>query len=58
MSHAALYRIHEHQNNSKLAAKHAQLLERLGGEEVVDSAWLETIDKCIKRLKKPILEEE
>ncbi|MDP6906614.1 MAG: hypothetical protein QF440_04280 [Candidatus Thalassarchaeaceae archaeon] len=58
MSHAALYRIHEHQNNPKLAAKHAQLLERLGGEEVVDSAWLETIDKCIKRLKKPILEEE
>ena len=58
MSHAALVRIHNSQGNSRAASKHAELLERLGGEDSVEAEWLAKIDSCLKRLKLPILEVE
>ena len=58
MSHAALVRIHNSQGNSRAASKHAELLERLGGEDSVDVEWLAEIDSCVKRLSKPIIESE
>jgi len=58
MSHAALVRIHNSQGNSRAASKHAELLERLGGEDSVEAEWLAKIDSCIKRLSKPIFESE
>ncbi|MCS5536274.1 MAG: hypothetical protein NZ802_10505 [Candidatus Poseidoniales archaeon] len=58
MSHAALVRIHNSQGNSRAASKHAELLERLGGEDSVEAEWLAKIDSCIKRLSKPIIESE
>ena len=58
MSHAALVRIHNSQGNSRAASKHAELLERLGGEDSVEAEWLAKIDSCLKRLKHPILEVE
>ena len=58
MSHAALVRIHNSQGNSRAASKHAELLERLGGEDSVEGEWLAKIDSCIKRLSKPIFESE
>ena len=57
MSHAALVRIHNSQGNSRAASKHAELLERLGGEDSVEAEWLAKIDSCLKK-KHPILEEE
>ena len=58
MSHAALVRIHNSQGNSLAASKHAELLERLGGEGSVEAEWLAKIDSCVKRLSKPIIEAE
>jgi hypothetical protein len=58
MSHSALVRIHKFQGNSKAEKKHADLLERLGGEESVEKAWLDKVDSCLKRLNAPISEEE
>ena len=58
MSHSALVRIHRFQGNSKVEKKHADLLERLGGEESVEKAWLEKVDSCLKRLNAPVTEEE
>ena len=58
MSHVALVRIHNFQNNSAAASKHAELLERLGGEESVEGEWIAKIDSCLKRLNKPIFESE
>ena len=58
MSHAALVRIHNSQGNSRAASKHAELLERLGGEDSVEAEWLAKIDSCLKKLKHPILEVE
>jgi L-lactate permease len=58
MSHAALIRIHEYKGNITAVAKHSKLLEQHGGEEIVDSAWIEKIDSCIKRLSAPIIESE
>ena len=58
MSHAALIRIHDYAGNSTAAAKHAKLLEQHGGEDIVDTAWLEKIDSCLKRLNSPIIESE
>ncbi len=46
------------QGNSEAAAKHAELLERLGGEESVEAEWIAKIDSCLKRLSKPIFESE
>jgi|TARA_B100001146_G_scaffold70525_1_gene62350 hypothetical protein len=58
MSHVALVRIHNFQGNSAAASKHAELLERLGGEESVEGEWIAKIDSCLKRLSKPIFESE
>ena len=58
MSHAALVRIHNSQGNPLAASKHAELLERLGGEGSVEAEWLAKIDSCVKRLSKPIIEAE
>ena len=58
MSHVALARINDFQGNSEAAAKHAELLERLGGEESVEAEWIAKIDSCLKRLSKPIFESE
>ena len=58
MSHAALVRIHSSQGNPRAASKHAELLERLGGEGSVEAEWLAKIDSCVKRLSKPIIESE
>jgi hypothetical protein len=58
MSHIALVRIHSFQGNSMAASKHAELLERLGGEESVEGEWVAKIDSCLKRLSKPIFESE
>jgi hypothetical protein len=58
MSHSALVRIHRFQGNSKAEKKHADLLERLGGEDSVEKAWLEKVDSCLKRLNTPFTEEE
>ena len=58
MSHAALVRIHSFQGNAKAASKHAELLERLGGEDSIEDAWLKKIDSCLKRLSSPITESE
>ena len=58
MSHAALIRIHEYKGNITAVVKHSKLLEQHGGEEIVDSAWIEKIDSCIKRLSAPIIESE
>lgn len=58
MSHVALVRIHNFQGNSAAASKHAELLERLGGEESVEGEWIAKIDSCLKRLSKPVFESE
>ena len=58
MSHVALIRIHESQGNQTEAAKHSEMLERLGGIEIVETAWIEKIDSCLKRLSQPISESE
>jgi len=58
MSHVALIRIHDFKGNSQAASKHAELLERLGGEESVEAEWIAKVDSCLKRLSKPIIESE
>ena len=58
MSHSALIRIHEFKGNHKAADKHRNLLERLGGEEGIEDAWLEKIDRCLARLAQTHTEEE
>ena len=58
MSHVALIRIHDFKGNSQAASKHAELLERLGGEESVEAEWIAKVDSCLKRLGKPIIESE
>ena len=58
MSHSALVRIHRFQGNSKAEKKHSDLLERFGGEDSVEKAWLEKVDSCLKRLNTPFTEEE
>ena len=58
MSHAALVRIHERRGEVKAAAKHADLLSRLGGEEAVDPAWISRVDSCLRGLRAPIRESE
>ena len=58
MSHAALIRIHEFDGNYGSATKHAEMLERLGGMDIVDNAWLAKIDSCLKRLSRPVFESE
>ena len=58
MSHAALIRIHEFKGNTEAAEKHRHLLERLGGQEGIEDAWLEKIDACLSRLSRSQSEEE
>jgi hypothetical protein len=58
MSHAALIQIHEYCGNVTAAAKHSEMLERLGGIDTVDKAWLAKIESCLKGLSKPIIESE
>ncbi|MBJ83988.1 MAG: hypothetical protein CMB52_00505 [Euryarchaeota archaeon] len=58
MSHSALIRIHEYNGNQSAAQKHRNQLERLGGENIVEGAWLSKIDACLTRLGKRDSEEE
>ena len=58
MSHSALIRIHEFKGNTGAAEKHRNLLERLGGEDGIEDAWLEKIDACLSRLSQSQSEEE
>ncbi len=58
MSHAALVRIHDFRGDSAASAKHSEMLERLGGIDIVDASWLTKIDSCLKRLNLPITESE
>ena len=58
MSHSALIRIHEFKGNTEAAEKHRHLLERLGGQEGIEDAWLEKIDACLSRLSRSQSEEE
>jgi hypothetical protein len=58
MSHAALLRLHELNGDVKAAAHHAERLERLGGEEAVDSAWIRRVEACLRRLHHPNAESE
>lgn len=58
MSHSALIRIHEFKGNTEAAEKHRHLLERLGGEDGIEDAWLEKIDACLSRLSGSQSEEE
>ena len=58
MSHSALIRIHEFKGNTEAAEKHRNLLERLGGQEGIEDAWLEKIDACLSRLSRSQSEEE
>lgn len=58
MSHSALIRIHEFKGNTEAAEKHRHLLERLGGEDGIEDAWLEKIDACLSRLSRSQSEEE
>ena len=58
MSHSALIRIHEFKGNTEAAGKHRNLLERLGGQEGIEDAWLEKIDACLSRLSRSQSEEE
>ena len=58
MSHSALIRIHEFKGNTEAAEKHRHLLERLGGEDGIEDAWLEKIDACLFRLSRSQSEEE
>ncbi|MEC7703712.1 MAG: hypothetical protein VX906_00530 [Candidatus Thermoplasmatota archaeon] len=51
MSHAALAKIHAFKGDLVSAKKHTELLERLGGEDSVEQAWLDQIDSCLNRLK-------
>jgi hypothetical protein len=51
MSHAALAKIHTFKGDLVSAKKHTELLERLGGEDSVEQAWLDQIDSCLNRLK-------
>ena len=58
MSHAALVRIHEMRGETTAAAHHAERLERLGGEDSVNNAWIQKVESCIKRLRVLISESE
>jgi MFS family permease len=58
MSHAALVRIHDFKGNPSASAKHSEMLERLGGIEIVDDSWLTKIDSCLKRLSQSVTESE
>jgi len=58
MSHSALIRIHEFKGNTEATEKHRHLLERLGGEDGIEDAWLEKIDACLSRLSRSQSEEE
>tara|TARA_Y100001934_G_scaffold272979_1_gene362332 strand:+ start:785 stop:1399 length:615 start_codon:yes stop_codon:yes gene_type:complete len=58
MSHSALIRIHQFKGNTEAAEKHRHLLERLGGEDGIEDAWLEKIDACLSRLSGSQSEEE
>ncbi len=50
MSHAALVKIHIFRGDIVAAEKHTELLERLGGKDSVEQAWLDEIDSCLLRL--------
>ena len=58
MSHVALIQIHEFQGNPAKASEHSEMLERLGGIEIVEDAWIEKIESCLRRLSQPISESE
>lgn len=58
MSHAALMKLYTHQGNERKAKHHEKRLNRLGGLESVNKAWLKKIDYSTRRLSSPIDEEE
>jgi hypothetical protein len=47
----ALTKIHDHLGNNEQAAEHHERLQRLGGEESMDSAWIEALEASLARLK-------
>jgi len=47
MAYLALYRIHSARGDTVLAADWGQRLAEQGGEEAVDSAWIEAIDSAL-----------
>jgi len=51
MSHLALTKIHDHLGNNKQAEEHHERLQRLGGEESMDSAWIAVLEASLSRLK-------
>ena len=51
MSHLALTKIHSHLGNNELASEHHEKLQRLGGEESMDSAWIDALETSLSRLK-------
>lgn len=56
MSHAALVRIHAHRGDAEAEAAHAERLERLGGMDAVDEAWVLRVDACLRALR-PVKDE-
>ncbi len=58
MSHAALMKLYDHQGNSRKSRHHEKRLNRLGGIDSVNTAWLKKIDYSIRRLSSPIDETE
>ena len=58
MSHAALMKLYQHQENERKSNHHAKRLNRLGGIESVNRAWIKKIDYSIRQLKSPNHESE
>ncbi len=50
MSHAALMKLYKHCGNERKSNHHAKRLNRLGGIESVNRAWVKKIDFSIRRL--------
>ena len=53
MSHAALMKLYAHRGNERKARHHEKRLNRLGGLESVNKAWLKKIDYSIRKLSPP-----
>lgn len=58
MSHAALVKLYKHRGNERKAKHHAKRLNRLGGLESVNRAWVKKIDSSVRRLTSPSDESE
>lgn len=58
MSHAALMMIHQHIGNTDEQEYHQIELEKLGGLDSVDHAWIEAIDSELRGLNASMSGEE